>query len=215
MDDHTLLQIPLFNKVDPLLIQKLFHLNDLVPIHYKKNTLIAQEHDLCQHIGILISGSLSIQHTSPSGDLLHIKLFHSQDVFGAGLYQLNTPEYAFNLVTHEPTTIIYIPFSNVELLINQSPQFSKNYIALLAQRIHTLQDKIILLQYKDVRSRLLHYLTKECHKQQKSTFKLPHSKVDIANLIGVARPSVSRELKKMAHDHLIHLDGCIITLYDH
>ena len=41
---------------------------------------------------------------------------------------------------------------------------------------------------------------------------MPDSKTNIADIIGVARPSLSRELKNMEEDELITINGSKVTL---
>ncbi len=74
------------------------------------------------------------------------------------------------------------------------------------------KNKIQMLHLKDVRSKLIFFLSMEYRNIGLATFKLPHTQGDIAEIIGVARPSVSRELKKMVDDQLILLSGHHITL---
>jgi CRP-like cAMP-binding protein len=55
-------------------------------------------------------------------------------------------------------------------------------------------------------------LSNESKELGSTTFELRHTKVAISNVIGVARPSVSRELKNMAEDQLIKISGRNIEL---
>jgi CRP-like cAMP-binding protein len=82
----------------------------------------------------------------------------------------------------------------------------------LSNQIIVFKQKIEILHQKDVRSRLILYLSLLYEKKCTPFFYLPHRKTEIASLIGVARPSVSREFSNMETDGLIKLEGTYITL---
>jgi len=89
---------------------------------------------------------------------------------------------------------------------------NKNYIALLSHRVSIFQKKIRIFSEKEVRSRLILYFSYEFSKTKETSFLLNHTKTEIADMIGVARPSVSRELKHMEEDGLIIMDRNLITI---
>ena len=180
--------------------------------HYKKNTIIMQEGDVCVSIGFIIEGSLSVQQLSPSGELMDIQIFHTGDCFGPALMYASQPIYPYTLMTLTKTRILYIPFSRIDALLNSNPAFCKEYIIFLSNRVNAFQQKIRLLSQKDVRSRLILYFSGIFDFSKGTTFQLLHTKTEIAELLGVARPSLSRELKKMQLDGLLLVNHNIITI---
>lgn len=179
---------------------------------YMKNAIITQENDPCRSIGFILEGKLSVQQLSHSGEMIKIQTFRQGNCFGLALLYSSRSVYPYTLIASAGTSILYIPFSQVEALLETSFVFNKNYIAFLSDRVHMFQKKIRILSQKEVRSRLILYLSGESGKCGNLSFKLPHSKTEIADLIGVARPSVSRELRHMQEDGLMGLDKDIITI---
>ena len=180
--------------------------------HYKKNAVIMQENEPCRSVGYIVEGALSVQQLSPSGETVKIEMLKQGDCFGPALLFSPKPFYPYTLITSKSTIIAYIQFFQIEELIKKSDAFSKNYIQLLSGRILTFQHKIRILSQNDVRSRLILYFSEELEKTGKPSFQLVNSKAEIADLIGVARPSVSRELKRMQEDHLIAVDRDTVTI---
>lgn len=212
IDEILLQNNKLFRNINPENLNRYLQLDSCIIGNYKKGALIIQEGDSCNSIGLVLSGELAIQQITPDGEILTILMLQSGDIFGTALFSLEHPVYPFTLTTLTEGQILYIPFSQISCLIQNDPQFTLNYIAFLSSRVMGFKNKLKMLQYKDVRSRLIFYLSAEYKKTGLATFRLPHKKNKIAEMIGVARPSVSRELKHMEEDSLIRFNGDIITL---
>lgn len=212
LDVNLLLNNPLFKDLDLNTLLELIDFDHCIIGNYKKGTLIVQEGEPCSSIGFVLSGVLAIQQLTPTGELLTVKMFNANDAFGTALYSSKEPKYPFTLMTMKNSKVLYLPFEQVRSLLKANPIFNDNFITFLSTRVMSFKEKLQMLQYKDVRSRLMLYLSNEFKISGLQTFKLQHSKSAIADIIGVARPSVSRELKNMADDHLIHTSGQMITL---
>ena len=120
--------------------------------------------------------------------------------------------YEVITVTTTSCQILYIPFYEIRQLLKFSPVFNENYIAFLSSRVMNFKEKLKMLQYKDVRSRIIYYLSKEFKKANSTDIVLQHSKIEIANILGIARPSLSRELKHMYDENILQVNGNKITL---
>ncbi len=179
---------------------------------YMKNAIIVQENDPCRSIGFILEGKLSVQQLSHSGEMIKIQTFRQGNCFGQALLYSPEPVYPYTLIASSRTSILYILFSQVEALLKMSFVFNRNYIAFLSDRMNMFQNKIRILSQNDVRSRLILYLFEESGKCGNLSFKLPYSKTEIADMIGVARPSVSRELRHMQEDGLLELDHDMVTI---
>lgn len=212
VDVNALLSNPLFDSFDEILISELLDPEKCTFVQYKKGALIVQEGEVCTSVGFVLSGSLANQQFTPSGEILTIKMFEPRDAFGPALYSMKNPKYPFTLTAVKATQVIYISFDYIRMLLDTSPLFRDNFIHFLSHRVLMFKEKLKMMQYKDVRSRLIHYLSVESMHVGHATFKLRHTKSAIANMIGVARPSVSRELKHMAEEELIVIKGNAVTL---
>jgi len=212
LDVKPLLTNPLFKNFDEDMLRKHIDFDQCIFGNYKKGTLIVQEEDPCTAIGFVLSGILAIQQLSPTGEVLTIRLFDSNDAFGTALYSSENPKYPFTLVTLKNSQVLYISFQQIRELLHRNLIFNQNFISFLSSRVLDFKEKLQMMQHKDVRSRLMIYLSNEFKSSGTATFKLQHSKSAISDIIGVARPSVSRELKSMTMDHLIIVTGQIVTL---
>jgi len=72
--------------------------------------------------------------------------------------------------------------------------------------------KIAMLTQKTLRGNLTDYLRQQAAFQGSSDIRLPISKKELADYLGVQRPSLFRELKKMKGEGLIDVSNRIIRL---
>ena len=87
------------------------------------------------------------------------------------------------------------------------------YIKSLSQNSLGLNHKIAMFSRKTLRQNILEYLLQQSITQHSQTVKLPFSKKkEFADYLGVQRPSLFRELKKMQLDGVISIDNRKITV---
>ena len=208
------MKVPLFKNVDLKTIQELLDNNNCPIKDYNKGSTLAHEGETCHGIGLILQGQLFMEKYTDTGEVLTIRSFHKNDVFGIALYGKKFPRYPFTIKAQKKSKVLFISFLEVKSLLENNSNFNENFIVYLCQQVHLFKEKLELLQHKDVRSRLVKYLNRESKFHNNNTFSLRHSKVDISHQIGVARPSVSREFRHMVEDEIIELSGQKIILLD-
>jgi CRP-like cAMP-binding protein len=179
---------------------------------YPKDTLVVQETDRCERMSFILEGSMSIQQIQSSGESLTLKLLEKGESFGQALLFVENSIYKYSFLTLSETVLLHIPVGQVKRMLKESFTFNLNYIIFLSNRLEYVRNKIFILSQKDVRSRLLIYLKGQSKKKNSLAFRLENTRTEIAELIGVARPSISRELTKMEEDGLIKLNKKEITI---
>lgn len=179
---------------------------------YPRNSLIVQESEKCSSIGLLLEGTLSVQQLSAAGDTIILNYISKGESFGEGVLFSKDPLYRFSVLSMSSSVVLFIPLEQVKKLLEESSMFKTNYIAFLSDRLQLMKNKISILSRKDVRSRLLIYLSAESRKAGSLSFILPHTRTEIAEQLGVARPSIPRELLRMQKDRLIRLNGREVSI---
>ena len=85
---------------------------------------------------------------------------------------------------------------------------------MFSKKAYELNFKSKLLSQDSVRDKILFYLYQEKRLQKSNIIELKMSKEELANLLFMQRPSLSRELIKMKQDGLIDYDRWTITIYE-
>lgn len=200
MKFDNLLKNSLFKNCDLNSIEKILSSDKIILKTYEKDSIIVQEYEECKSIGFIIKGSLYVNEILENGDTLRIKLYKENDSFGCALFGANNKNYPFTLISYEYSEIIHIPFNEIQNLLFQDKVFMNNFINFLSNNILSLKDKIKILSLKNVRSKLLFYLSKNT---KNGITHMNHTKTEISKILGIARGSISRELKKMEQENII------------
>jgi len=197
---------------------KLFN-NTEIDIHkieikeYPSNYVVEIEGDPSLYIGIILEGRVFVKAYSLSGKDFIISTLDPGMVFGdVLLFGTKSNTYPGNLITSGKTVIAFLPNDQVRHLIQISPNFSRNYLSLLSDKVYSINHKSKLLSQDSVRDKILFYLHQEMKHQQTNKIQLNMSKEELANNLYMQRPSLSRELIKMRKEGLIEYDRWTITL---
>lgn len=179
---------------------------------YGKHVIIAQENEPCRCVGFIIEGILSVQQITVSGEMIKIHVFRAGECFGFTQLFSARPKYPYTFITSSAASVLYVSFEKLRALFDTSPSFRTNCLFLFSDTVHMFQNKLRILSQKDVRSKLIIYFSGILSHAETQNFMLPRSKTEVADMLGVARPSLSRELKRMQQDGLISLAGRLVVI---
>ncbi|MEJ2519093.1 MAG: Crp/Fnr family transcriptional regulator [Desulfuromonadales bacterium] len=160
----------------------------------------------------VLNGKVKVYKLSPEGKerILHVihpgGTFAEAAIFGEGLY----PAYAEPLQT---SRLIFLPKEAFLDLLRSNSRIAINMIAGLAKFLRQFANQIEDLTFKDVPSRLAHYLM-DLSRGTKDTVVLPISKSQLASNLGTVSETLSRTLRKLADDDLIAVSGKTVDILD-
>ena len=209
---NLLKQVPIFAHLSPN--ERLTLTETAMRHQYEKNHLVFVEGDTQSSLYIVLSGSVKIYKTSTAGkeQIIHI---HKPLHLFAEVAVFSEQSMPINCMTLEKTTLLEIPKEAVLTLIQKYPSVALKMLAMQAQRLRLLTQKIENLSLKDSNQRLIHYLLAQVEgKREKSSFILTISRTTLALILGISRENLSRLLKKLAVVKLIHYNRQTFTLLD-
>ena len=164
-------------------------------------------------VGIVLEGMLSIYQLSLSGESVKIQRLIRGDCFGLAMLFSPNPRCPYTIAAATPATVLYVPFVKIDEMMQKSDAVRRNAFCYLSERIAAHQGKIRILSQRSVRGRLLLYLAQQAKTgTNRQSFALNNSKTEIADLLGVARPSLCREIRRMQADGLLLIDKQIVTI---
>ena len=85
---------------------------------------------------------------------------------------------------------------------------------LLSDKVIVLNNKIKSISLKNIKQKVVDYILQEYKSQKQLIVNLKMNKEEIANFIGIPRPSLSRELIKLRKEKIIDFDRNNITILD-
>ena len=177
---------------------------------YKKNTLIFQEGEICNSLGLILSGELTISTLTNYDKEYIIDVLHPNDIFGENLlFNQNNIFLGDGIISKDAEIIFISKDTLIELFKDKN--FLTNYLFIVSSKTLKLRERLKLLSQKSVEEKIMFYLLNEYKKTGNPNIKIK-SKEQLANILNLPRPSLSRELIKMQEKGLIKYDRYFITL---
>lgn len=179
---------------------------------YAKNEMPAIEDDICSSIGIIISGSVEVQKIYESGKSLTLAALSCGKIFGEVIIFSNKNTYPSTIVSSDKSEIMFIPKESILKLCRENSIFLNNFMTLLSNKILMLNKKVKTMSFQTIKQKLANYILEEYTAQKSIMIKMAYSKKQLAEQLGIPRPSLSRELINMRNDKLIDFNKNTIKI---
>ena len=136
-----------------------------------------------------------------------------------GMDGISKDKYACSAKALETSAVCEIPFNRLEELSSQVPSMQRHFFQLMSQEITTDQQLITLLSKNSAEERIASLLIgisarNARRKLSKTHFRLPMSRTDIGNFLGLTVETVSRVISRFNKQGLIEVESKEITLLD-
>ena len=170
-----------------------------------KNSVIAHEGDLCENIGIIVSGKVDIISYAFKGKEMLLNSLKAGEIFGNNLIFSSDPVYRGDIVAKEKCVIAFINKENLIYLLQNNQEFLTLYLKVQSDFGKSLNARIQLLSFTNAEERLIYYASKN---DNVIVFK---NVTTLAHTIGIQRETLSRLLTSLVKRHLIKKEKGKIT----
>ncbi|MDK2808794.1 MAG: hypothetical protein PWP24_1531 [Clostridiales bacterium] len=199
----------LFDGVDKTLLQQIIFNSQ----KHSKGATVYSQGDSCLTLDIVLSGSLIAYSLSPNGSETIVFEFKKGSIIGANLLFGHANHYPMNIYCTANCELQRIRKRDVERLLHDY-HFTMHFIKSISANSQGMNQKISMYTQRSLRANILQYLHLLSIEQKSKTILLPVSKKQLADYLGVQRPSLFRELKHMKEEGLIMIDNRMIQLLD-
>ena len=170
-----------------------------------KGSIINHEGDVCENIGVIVSGKVDIVSYAFKGKEMLLNSLKAGDIFGNNLIFSSDPFYRGDVVAKEKCVIAFINKENLIYLLQNNQEFLKLYLQAQSDFGKSLNARIQLLSFTNAEERLFYYASKN---DNVITFK---NVTALAATIGIQRETLSRLLTSLVKRHLIKKEKGKIT----
>ena len=177
---------------------------------YKSKALIFNEKDKCEYLALILEGEIQISTLTYDDKEYTITVLNKHDTFGEFLLFSDEENYLGDIIANSNTKIAFITKNNLLKLLKDETVL-ENYLYLLSRKSMANQQKIKIYSQKNIEDRILFFLFEETKKQNSKVIKIK-SKENLALLLNIPRPSLSRCLIKLKNDSVLDFDRYTITL---
>lgn len=204
----------LFHGLEKERINYLLSLCDYTLESLLKDHIIYNEDEKCHSLGFVLDGSINISKLNLDGNNMTLRTIYEGESFGDSLLFSSQESCHSTIITATDSKVLFISDKDILNICEIDELVLKNFLSNLSDRIVFLSKKIRLLSYQSVRQRISHFLLEESQSQNSKDIVLKLTREELGELLGIARPSISRELSKMEKDNLIVVDGRKISIID-
>ncbi len=178
----------------------------------EKNEIIISEKIYTRALGIIIKGSATVTKNSGDTSVL-MSILKKGDIFGMATLFYEEENYLTQIRADEKVTIAVFSKENVRKMLALYPQVNENYITILSEKIHFLNNKISTYTRAETIQKVSFFILQSTDSEKKEV-TLPYSITKVADALGVGRASVYRAFEILENDGIISRDGKKITILD-
>ncbi|MBB4036974.1 CRP-like cAMP-binding protein [Dysgonomonas hofstadii] len=203
---EIILRIPLFRGISEELKNNFFDRIDYSFTPLKKGNIIIEQGTTCNHLHILLSGTLDVNIIDASGndikveDLIGPRSFATPHLFDGN----NIFPATFTVV--EDGLLMRITKESAFKLISSEPEMLRNFLRLTGNCNVCTVSRLRILAYKNIRSRFSYYLL-EYKRDENDMITIAHNQTQLAEFINVTRPALAREIRSMIDEGIIEMSG--------
>jgi CRP-like cAMP-binding protein len=181
------------------------HLN-FRTVKYDKDNIIFNEGDIVTDIGLVLSGSIRVEHNDYFGNKIIMNIAKVGDVFAEAYACIPNEPLLIDVVANENCEILFVSVPKLFEpcnVCNSQSQVIKNLIKISAQKNLQLARRNLHTSSKTIRGRLLSYFSQQISAQSSNKIVIPFDRQQFADYLNVERSALSKELGKMKKDGLI------------
>jgi CRP-like cAMP-binding protein len=195
-------------------INKLYDLLGVHIYNFNKNQEVLPTIKNGNIVGIIVKGSAQIKNIEYNGNEIIIENLETDSVFGTNISLTNNENY--EIIAKEDSQVVVIDYDKLinpnNLNHNYFNIFLMNLFNIINEKLKEKNERIRVLEKKQIRDKLLEYFEIEYKKSYMRRIYLPFSLKDLADYMGVNRSAMFRELKHLKEDNLIEVKKNRITL---
>jgi CRP/FNR family transcriptional regulator len=194
---ELLARIPLFSELSQKELDRIARV--AIPRSYPAGTRVFHEGDAGDACYVIRSGSCRVTRQHSDGRAITLANLVAQDIFGE-LAMLDGELRSASVETLEDTELLALPARDMRALLNDNPEITIKLVVALTRRLRSTNERIARQSFQTVPSRVagvLSQLVAEEVPGRGEGVTIRMNQVDLAQLAGTSRESVSRFLAEL------------------
>jgi len=185
---------------------------------YQKNECITIAGNELTEFGILLSGEAAVTKENAAGSRIILTVLGPGELFGEIAAFSGNRCWPATVFAQGKCTALFLQPEKVIGYCDNSCQNHKmliqNMLRIIAEKALFLNRKVEYLAIESLRGKICTYLLEQHQRTGRTTFMLPLKRWELADLLNVSRPSLSREMCKMRDEGIIDFHRSSIRIKD-
>lgn len=173
---------------------------------YRKEHVIFGTGSVVTDIGLVLSGSVRIEHTDLWGNKIILGIIPAGGVFAESYACIPNEPLMVDAVANEDCEILFINvprlFIPCSACVSQN-KLIQNLVMISAEKNLQLSRRSLHTSPKTIRGRLSSYFSQQVSSQRSNKIVIPFDRQQLADYLNLDRSALSKELGKMRKDGLI------------
>ena len=221
---RVLTSSPLFRSVSPEALNTMLECLKPKIQRCKQREIVAVYGQPFHGIGIVASGRVALTRETYSGNRIMLDILNAGEIFGEMVAFSDSKVWPATVIAQEDSCLLFLPpdkiLGNCANVCTSHTTLIMNMLNIISNRALMLNKKIEHLSARSIRSKISRYLLDMCRQTGETAFAIPMKRHELADYLGMPRPSLSREMGLMRNAGIIEFEGSsikikqIITLED-
>lgn len=211
---QILLNSPLFKGVTIDELNSLFqHVRHQIR-HFRSGEMLAQASENVDKAMLLMEGRLQGEMVDFSGNSLKIEELDPPQMVAAAF--LFGPQSKFPVFLSAKTDgkMLIILKKEFTSMLSLEPRVMVNYMNIVSAKAQFLSGKITFLSLKTIKEKIAFYLLQRIENGKNNVVSIEQTQTNLADLFGVARPSLTRTILEMEKKGILTWSRGSIVIID-
>lgn len=196
----------IFRDIQPGEYEELYACGCLRTATYEKGTALFHTGDQTAEFGILLSGEIHIENIDVWGNRIILHNISPGQTF-AETYAFCHRPMMVDVTAAQNCNVLFVHLSILLDPSNQTkswyPKILYNLLTLSTNKNMIWSSRVFCLSSKNIRARVMTYLSAEARRCGKMTFTIPFDRQQMADYLNVERTALSKELSRMQQDGIL------------
>ncbi|MDR1777950.1 MAG: Crp/Fnr family transcriptional regulator [Desulfovibrio sp.] len=197
----------LFAGIEGTDLEKLLRCLSPLRRHYKKNEFIFVMGEIAGSLGIVLSGGVHVLQEDFWGNRSIFAHIPPGGLFGEAFSCAGMERLPVSVAAAEKTEALLLDYQRILAVCPSVCAFHagivKNMVRMLAQKNIMLTRKIEHVTRRNIRGKLLSYLSEQAKTAGCGVFDIPFTRQELADYLSVDRSALSNELSKMREQGML------------
>ncbi len=212
--EELLAKCSLFKNLKPKEVALFFSEVNFQKRNYSKEQLIAQADTEVNNLLVLLEGSVRGEMTDYSGKTIKIEDIEGPNLLAPAFLFGSNNRFPVTIIANKEVLILSIDKVSFIKLLQMNEQILSNFMNNISNRAQFLSNKLRFLSFQSIKGKIAHFLLQLSKKTGKDEFLLPKSQNELAEMFGVARPSLGRAMRELDNDGIIQAVGKNVKILD-
>lgn len=210
---EILCQSPIFRGISTDELVQLFSQIHFQIKTYQKNDLIVMGGEVCDRLLIVQKGSVKAEMSDYSGKIIKIEDLEAPQPLATAFLFGQQNRFPVTVSANTEVEMVSIPKPEFVKLLQMNSLILNNYLNTISTRAQFLSQKLKFLSFKTIKQKIAHFLLEKAG-DRLQTVEIQQSQEQLAEMFGIARPSLARTLGEMVQEGLIETQRRSIKILD-